>query len=235
MYHPSRGGVRGGRDQFKWDDVKADKHRENYLGHSVKAPVGRWQKGKDLFWYARDKQSGSSEMDAVKEEIRRIKEEEEQAMREALGLAPKRASRPQGNRLDKHEYAELVKRGSTAEDLGAAHAEAIVVQGLGLYKAPRGQPESSLPPERLDMTPSNNEKVVSNSDEELSEDESRKRKRRGERDERRREEKRDERKREERRDEDKRHRRHEKKRSHDADDKRKHQSRDKGKRRHDSD
>uniref|UniRef100_A0A453RRT9 Multiple myeloma tumor-associated protein 2-like N-terminal domain-containing protein n=1 Tax=Aegilops tauschii subsp. strangulata TaxID=200361 RepID=A0A453RRT9_AEGTS len=46
MYHPTRGGVRGGRDQFKWDDVKVDKHRENYLGHSVKAPVGRWQKGK---------------------------------------------------------------------------------------------------------------------------------------------------------------------------------------------
>lgn len=31
--------------EFKWDDVKADKHRENYLGHSIKAPVGRWQKG----------------------------------------------------------------------------------------------------------------------------------------------------------------------------------------------
>jgi hypothetical protein len=32
--------------EFKWDDVKVDKYRENYLGHSVKAPVGRWQKGK---------------------------------------------------------------------------------------------------------------------------------------------------------------------------------------------
>lgn len=31
--------------EFSWDDVKADKHRENYLGHSLKAPVGRWQKG----------------------------------------------------------------------------------------------------------------------------------------------------------------------------------------------
>lgn len=31
--------------EFSWDDVKVDKHRENYLGHSIKAPVGRWQKG----------------------------------------------------------------------------------------------------------------------------------------------------------------------------------------------
>lgn len=31
--------------EFSWEDVKVDKHRENYLGHSIKAPVGRWQKG----------------------------------------------------------------------------------------------------------------------------------------------------------------------------------------------
>lgn len=73
-------------------------------------------------------------MEAAKEEIKRIKEQEEQAMREALGLAPKRANRPQGNRLDKHEFSELVKRGSTAEDLGAGHSEAAHVQGLGFAR-----------------------------------------------------------------------------------------------------
>ncbi|KAL6535526.1 hypothetical protein OROMI_026900 [Orobanche minor] len=125
MYHPTRGGVRGGRDQFSWDDVKVDKHRENFLGHSVKVPVGRWQKEN------RDKKTLSAEMDAAKEEIKRIKEEEDQAMREALGLAPKRANGAQGNRLDKHEFSELVKRGSTAEDLGEGHAEAAHVHGLG--------------------------------------------------------------------------------------------------------
>lgn len=51
-------------------------------------------------------------MEAGKEKIRRIKEEEEQAIREALGLAPKRATRPQGTWLNKHEFLELVKRGS---------------------------------------------------------------------------------------------------------------------------
>jgi hypothetical protein len=27
----------GGRADFKWEDVKQDQHRENYLGHSVMA------------------------------------------------------------------------------------------------------------------------------------------------------------------------------------------------------
>ncbi len=39
-------GARGGRDQFNWENVKSDKDREFYLGYSVKASVGRWQKGK---------------------------------------------------------------------------------------------------------------------------------------------------------------------------------------------
>ena len=42
---PARGGNRGGKDQFNWEDVKEDKYNQNYLGHSVKAPIGRWQKG----------------------------------------------------------------------------------------------------------------------------------------------------------------------------------------------
>lgn len=28
---------RGGRAEFRWDDVKEDKDRENYLGHSLMA------------------------------------------------------------------------------------------------------------------------------------------------------------------------------------------------------
>ncbi|KAK8631835.1 hypothetical protein V6N13_028612 [Hibiscus sabdariffa] len=154
MYHPTRGGVRGGRDQFSWDDVKVDKHRENYIGHSLKAPIGRWQKGKDLHWYTRDKNSKGSDADALKDEIRRVKEEEEQAMREALGLAPKRSTQPQGNRLDKHELSELVKRGSTAEDLGAGHAEAARVDGLGFSRMPRPwEDPSTLPSTQKEASP----------------------------------------------------------------------------------
>lgn len=236
MYHPSRGGVRGGRDQFNWDDVKVDKYRENYIGHSLKAPVGRWQKGKDLHWYAKDKKSKQADIDAAKEEIRRIKEEEEQAMREALGLAPKRSSKPQANRLDKHEFSELVKRGSTAEDLGAGHAEAAHVQGLGFAKAPKAwEDSSSLQPVVTMEAPRNTNVSASPSapkdSKEDSEDESSRKKRRREEKKQEKHERRQERRHEkyERREE----RKHEpkEKRSNDGD--RRHKK-DKGKRRHDS-
>ncbi|KAL8890049.1 MAG: hypothetical protein Q9215_002781 [Flavoplaca cf. flavocitrina] len=80
-------GSRGGRDAFKWEDVKDDQHRENYLGHSLMAPVGRWQKNKDLSWYAKgdNSQAATDAANARAEEIRRIKEAEQDALSEALG------------------------------------------------------------------------------------------------------------------------------------------------------
>ncbi|QIX02502.1 hypothetical protein AMS68_008019 [Peltaster fructicola] len=85
-------GSRGGVD-FKWDDVRSSQHRENYLGHSLMAPVGRWQKGKDLNWYAKAEDAektpedlAADEQQRRKEELRKVKEAEEDAMARALGL-----------------------------------------------------------------------------------------------------------------------------------------------------
>ncbi|KAI7866714.1 kinase phosphorylation protein-domain-containing protein [Spinellus fusiger] len=89
MFHPSRGGVRGGKDQFSWDSVKEDKHRENYLGHSLMAPVGRWQKGKDLTWYAKERHDAEGS-NAMSDELARIKEAEADAMAVALGVKKKK-------------------------------------------------------------------------------------------------------------------------------------------------
>uniref|UniRef100_A0A8C8GIA7 Multiple myeloma tumor-associated protein 2-like N-terminal domain-containing protein n=1 Tax=Oncorhynchus tshawytscha TaxID=74940 RepID=A0A8C8GIA7_ONCTS len=84
MFGASRsGGVRGGQDQFNWDDVKGDKHRENYLGNSLMAPVGRWQKGKDLTWYTKDKKGGVKPM-SREEELAAVKTAEQEALLAAL-------------------------------------------------------------------------------------------------------------------------------------------------------
>lgn len=54
---------------------------QNYLGHSINAPTGRWQKNKDIHWYNRDVDSSAAER---AEEIRKVKELEADALAVAL-------------------------------------------------------------------------------------------------------------------------------------------------------
>jgi hypothetical protein len=121
------GGTRGGQDQFRWDDVKSDKYRENYLGHSQMAPVGRWQKGKDLFWYNKVQKS---ESEILKSEIELMKERDENQINVALGLTKKKHNYSSGS-LEKDDIKYLLSRGETErssvdieriEGLGAAPA-----------------------------------------------------------------------------------------------------------------
>lgn len=57
---------------------------QHYLGHSINAPTGRWQKNKDVHWYGRDKTETEAERE---EEIRRIKEAEADALSIALYIS----------------------------------------------------------------------------------------------------------------------------------------------------
>jgi len=146
------GGCRGGQDQFKWDDVKADAYRENYLGHSLNAPVGRWQKGKDILWYTKKhgeaKEHVTTQLKrpeggeaARRAEILRVKQEEEEYMAQALGLAVKKR-RIGGQQLDELEVNALLARGmSTREGTDVER-----VEGLGAAPAKRHEhiPKLSL-------------------------------------------------------------------------------------------
>ncbi|PQE13838.1 hypothetical protein CJF30_00006653 [Rutstroemia sp. NJR-2017a BBW] len=115
----SRGGV-----NFSWDDVQSSQHRENYLGHSLMAPVGRWQKGKDLNWYAKAESTTNDQETAEekrarerKEEIRRIKEAEEDALARALGLpVAQRGNGTGANNVEVGELKRVIKETEEGDD-----------------------------------------------------------------------------------------------------------------------
>lgn len=92
MSHQIRPGVRGGRDQFSWDQVKEDKQRLNYLGSSIHGMPDKFKKGPETFWYAKETKTIPAKCD--KSEIELLKEKENKAMEALLGGSIKKHSVP---------------------------------------------------------------------------------------------------------------------------------------------
>lgn len=150
-------GSRGGRGEFKWSEVQASSHRENYLGHSLMAPVGRWQKGRDLNWYAKaDKDSTIDDQEDPaakaarerKEEILRVKQAEEDALARALGL-PVAPRNPNLEELGaQRDVGKAVKEAAGEDDTAA------LSRGVGYGRPAKvSRPDEGEPPtQRLEGT-----------------------------------------------------------------------------------
>ncbi|RXN14266.1 multiple myeloma tumor-associated 2 [Labeo rohita] len=106
------------------------------------APVGRWQKGKDLTWYAKDKKGGAAL--SKEQEMAAIREAEHEAMLAALGH---KTIKKQPTGLTKEDLADVCRREGEVDERDVDR-----VSGLGSSRAgPRGMVLSKQEKEAVKM------------------------------------------------------------------------------------
>lgn len=148
----SRGGVRGGRGDFSWSDIRAkgETEKSHYIGHSIKAATGR--EAKTQFWYAQN----ASALDARSvpaDEVQSVKAHEDSLMNQALGISSNRSNNnetrapmfqqaPQKHELADHEVKGMLARGSSAPVDQDASERVLHGRGIG-YRSTSGAASSA--------------------------------------------------------------------------------------------
>jgi len=101
-------GCRGGREQFQWNSIKEQdfKDREQYLGATVKVGMmGKFGRYQLHDWYNKKRDTPESIVD----ERANVQAYEEELMKEALGLKPKKLLLAK-KQLSEEELKEVLKR-----------------------------------------------------------------------------------------------------------------------------
>lgn len=98
------------------------------------APTGRWAKGRDLTWYAKgDKDEAEKEANARKDELRRVKEAESDAMARALGLPVPDRSNPNNEALGTRKDMEKALKDTVTDEQptagGLGYGRSVIAAG----------------------------------------------------------------------------------------------------------
>ncbi|KAL1633955.1 hypothetical protein SLS56_002546 [Neofusicoccum ribis] len=80
----SRGSAAIG-DNVDVENIRNSNHRENYLGHSILAPVGRSERRRDQLFWARNNAAIDVEDEEIKQERKEAQIRERRALNEHLG------------------------------------------------------------------------------------------------------------------------------------------------------